>query len=165
MNGREVENYILGFQYKGLHEFHWQPNNIGSGVYFISLESNIKVNTNKSRLFKMIKYIIPLIFVAKGMVFADTTIIALEQLHQFLVIQEICGAILIQLIFLKIICHILKFLYECISDCPAGGCDPWDRKANIQIKQFDEWFEIGRYVTPYGIGCSWVFDVTDYRSI
>ena len=47
VNGREVENYILGFQYKGLHEFHWQPNNIGSGVYFISLESDIKVNAIK----------------------------------------------------------------------------------------------------------------------
>ena len=31
----------------------------------------------------MIKYIIPLILFAKSMIFADTTIIALEQFHQF----------------------------------------------------------------------------------
>ena len=79
-----------------MHEFYWQPNNIGSGVYFISLNNNIKVNAIKSRLFKMIKYIIPLILFAKSIIFADTTIIALEQFHQFLVIQEICGAMLIQ---------------------------------------------------------------------
>ena len=31
----------------------------------------------------MIKYIIPLILFAKSMIFPDTTIIALEQFHQF----------------------------------------------------------------------------------
>ena len=50
-------------------------------------------------------------------------------------------------------------------ECPNGGCDPWDRKANISIKQFGTWYEIGRYVTPYGIGCGWSYNVTDYRSI
>ena len=50
-------------------------------------------------------------------------------------------------------------------ECPDGGCDPWDRKAKISVQHLNEWFEIGRYVTPYGIGCGWSFDVTDYRSI
>ena len=47
VNGREVDNYILGFQYKGLHEFYWEPKNIGSGVYFLSFENYIKVKAIK----------------------------------------------------------------------------------------------------------------------
>ena len=47
VNGREVVNYFLGFKYKGMHEFYWEPKNIGSGVYFISLNNNIKVNAIK----------------------------------------------------------------------------------------------------------------------
>jgi len=50
-------------------------------------------------------------------------------------------------------------------ECPDGGCDPWDRKAKISVKHLGEWFEIGRYVTPYGVECGWDIDVTDYRSI
>ena len=50
-------------------------------------------------------------------------------------------------------------------ECPAGGCDPWDRKAKISVMHLNNWFEIGRYVTPYGVECGWSFDVTDYRSL
>ena len=50
-------------------------------------------------------------------------------------------------------------------ECPDGGCDPWDRKAKISVMHFEEWHEIGRYVTPYGVECGWSFDVSDYRSI
>ena len=49
--------------------------------------------------------------------------------------------------------------------CPDGGCDPWDRKAKVSIEHLEDWFEIGRYVTPYGVECGWSFDVTDYRSL
>ena len=58
-----------------------------------------------------------------------------------------------------------EIIMEVNLDCPNGGCDPWDRKAKISVQQFDEWFEIGRYVTPYGVECGWSFDVTDYRSL
>ena len=47
VNGREVVNYFLGFQYKGMYEFYWEPKNIGSGIYFISLENDIKFNAIK----------------------------------------------------------------------------------------------------------------------
>ena len=50
-------------------------------------------------------------------------------------------------------------------NCPNGGCDPWDRKAYISIENFDNWIEIGRYVTPYGVSCGWEIDVTDFKSI
>ena len=49
-------------------------------------------------------------------------------------------------------------------ECPANGCDPWDRFASIRIRHDDGPIEIGRYITPYGIGCGWTFDVSDYRS-
>lgn len=53
-------------------------------------------------------------------------------------------------------------------DCPAGGCDPWDRSASIFVEGWDaagrpDQFEIARFITPYGRGCSWDADVTDYR--
>lgn len=50
--------------------------------------------------------------------------------------------------------------------CPTGGCDPWDRFANIKVKRGANTYEIGRYITPYGNGnCSWTLDVSDYRTI
>jgi hypothetical protein len=48
--------------------------------------------------------------------------------------------------------------------CPQGGCDPWDRFAALSIVRETDEIEIARYITPYGIGCSWTVDVTDYRS-
>ena len=57
-------------------------------------------------------------------------------------------------------------------DCPSGGCDPWDRYANIMVKDktTNEWFEIGRHITPYGVDNNALtrgleFDVTDFKSI
>lgn len=52
-------------------------------------------------------------------------------------------------------------------NCPPGGCDPWDRYANISIVKADgTTVEIGRYITPYGIGvCGWTLDVSDYREM
>ena len=56
-------------------------------------------------------------------------------------------------------------------DCPAGGCDPWDRFANILIKKSDanQWYEMARHITPYGVGNSQLprgleVDVTDFKS-
>tara|TARA_B100001142_G_scaffold328885_1_gene390271 strand:+ start:8663 stop:10003 length:1341 start_codon:yes stop_codon:yes gene_type:complete len=56
-------------------------------------------------------------------------------------------------------------------DCPSSGCDDWDRFANISVKDqaSGEWFEIGRYITPYWVGTQQLqrgleFDVTDFKS-
>jgi len=40
-----------------------------------------------------------------------------------------------------------------ILDCPSGGCNAWDVYANIKVKDQNsgKWYEIGRYITPYGI--------------
>ena len=57
-------------------------------------------------------------------------------------------------------------------DCPTTGCDDWDRFANIKVKDPDSgnWFEIGRYITPYWVGTQLLdrgleFDVTDFKSL
>lgn len=50
-------------------------------------------------------------------------------------------------------------------DCPSGGCDPWDRLALISLVHEQNTFEIARYITPYGIGCEYVTDITEYRDL
>jgi hypothetical protein len=56
--------------------------------------------------------------------------------------------------------------------CPDGGCNAWDMYANIRVKDpvTDEWWEIGRYITPYGVDNSQLnkgfeIDVTDFKSL
>lgn len=57
-------------------------------------------------------------------------------------------------------------------DCPNTGCDDWDRFANVKVKNpaTGNWFEIGRYITPYWVGTELLprgleFDVTDFKSL
>jgi len=56
--------------------------------------------------------------------------------------------------------------------CPSGGCNAWDVYAHIQVKDVDskEWYEIGRYITPYGVDNHQIrrgfeIDVTDFKSL
>ncbi len=50
--------------------------------------------------------------------------------------------------------------------CPPGGCGEWDRVASVDVKGHDgKWFEIIRYITPYGVPCSHSIDLTDYMSL
>ena len=49
--------------------------------------------------------------------------------------------------------------------CPPGGCGEWDRVASVDARGHDgQWFEIIRYITPYGVPCSHTIDLTDYIS-
>ncbi len=49
--------------------------------------------------------------------------------------------------------------------CPDGGCGEWDRVASIDAKGHNGvWYEIIRYITPYGVPCSHEIDLTDYAS-
>ena len=57
-------------------------------------------------------------------------------------------------------------------ECPSGGCDPWDRFANILVKnsETNQWYEMARHITPYGVGNSVLdrgleVDVTDFKSL
>jgi len=52
--------------------------------------------------------------------------------------------------------------------CPDinNGCDDWDRLAYINIKGPDDnWIQIIRYITPYGVACEHNIDLTDYASL
>lgn len=50
--------------------------------------------------------------------------------------------------------------------CPAGGCGEWDRVAWIEARGHDgEWYEIIRYITPYGKACSHTINLTDYAMV
>jgi hypothetical protein len=56
--------------------------------------------------------------------------------------------------------------------CPDDGCNAWDMFANIKVQdpETEEWFEIGRYITPYGVdnsgaGKGFLIDVTDFKSL
>ena len=50
--------------------------------------------------------------------------------------------------------------------CPDGGCGEWDRVASVDARSHDgQWFEIIRYVTPYGKACAHAIDLSDYVSL
>ena len=51
-------------------------------------------------------------------------------------------------------------------DCPTGGCDPWDRVSSVEAQgKNGEWYEIIRYLTPYGVSCQSEIDLTDFMSL
>lgn len=62
-----------------------------------------------------------------------------------------------------------KILMTYTLECPSGGCDPYDRLAWVEVADSssgDEvWYEVGRVITPFGVGYSWTSDVTDLRPI
>ena len=50
--------------------------------------------------------------------------------------------------------------------CPTGGCGAWDYIRSIQAKSHEgNWFEIIRYITPYGVPCSHQINLADYESL
>ncbi|MGM0636004.1 MAG: peptide-N-glycosidase F-related protein [Bacteroidota bacterium] len=57
-------------------------------------------------------------------------------------------------------------------DCPSAGCNEWDVFANVLVKDpaSNEWLEMGRYITPYGVDNSqrekgFEIDVTDFKNL
>lgn len=51
-------------------------------------------------------------------------------------------------------------------ECPTGGCDPWDRVSHVEVQgKNGEWYEIIRYLTPYGVACNSEIDLTDFSSL
>ena len=59
-----------------------------------------------------------------------------------------------------------KIMGKLTVSCPTGGCGEWDRVASVDAKGHDgKWYEIIRYITPYGVPCSHNIDLTDYMSL
>ena len=50
--------------------------------------------------------------------------------------------------------------------CPTAGCGAWDYVRSIRARSHEgDWFEIIRYITPYGTACSHKINLADYMSI
>ncbi len=50
--------------------------------------------------------------------------------------------------------------------CPTGGCGAWDYQRSVDVRTHEgNWFELIRYITPYGTACSHKINLTDYMSI
>ena len=113
----------------------------------------------------MIKYFTAIIIYSNTIIFSDTTIVAFESVHQSFGNLGNNRTIIDTIHFPHSNEAYSDIIMNVSLECPTGGCDPWDRKAKIDAMHLNQWFEIGRYVTPYGVECGWQFDVTDYRSI
>ena len=112
------------------------------------------------------KKIISILFLLTiGYLRADTTIVALNNVHHYFGAGTNNRTVFETVRLPSQNHNFSQILMHFNLSCPNGGCDPWDRKANISVNHLNKWFEIGRYVTPYGIECGWTLDVSDYRSI
>ena len=97
--------------------------------------------------------------------YADTTIVAFNAVHQSFGNLGNNRTVIDTIQFPESNSTFSEIIMNVNLECPDGGCDPWDRKAKISVMHLEEWHEIGRYVTPYGVECGWSFDVSDYRSV
>ncbi len=48
--------------------------------------------------------------------------------------------------------------------CPDGKCDRWDRVGSMSLQNADQGqpLELLRFITPYGIGANWTYDLSDF---
>ena len=113
----------------------------------------------------MKRYLINILFIQLAYLHGDTTIVAFDNVHQFFGGSGNNRTVIDTIQFPDSNSEYSEITMTVSLECPAGGCDPWDRKAKISVMHLNNWFEIGRYVTPYGVECGWSFDVTDYRSL
>ena len=103
----------------------------------------------------MKKAILIFILFINTLVFSDTTIVALDQVHHSFGSSGNNRTTIETVQFPANDIEYSSISMRVDLNCPNGGCDPWDRKAKISVYHLDQWIEIGRYVTPYGIECGW----------
>lgn len=99
----------------------------------------------------------------------NTTVVALSQVHQQFGNGD-TRTVNVPVSFPEEALFYQKITMTYTLTCPSGGCDPWDRLAMVQVVKDagtpqEVAIEVGRYVTPYGVGGSWTVDVTDLRPI
>ncbi|MDB9854242.1 peptide-N-glycosidase F-related protein [Candidatus Marinimicrobia bacterium] len=112
----------------------------------------------------MKKNIFILFFLQHTYLLSDTTVVAFYNEHQSFGNSGNNRVVIDTIQFPNSNSDFSEIIMNVSLECPNGGCDPWDRNAQISVMNLNDWYEIGRYVTPYGIGCGWSMDVTDYRS-
>ena len=113
----------------------------------------------------MRKILLNIILLQCSVLYSDTTVVAFDAVHHYFGSMGNNRTVIDTIQFPDSNSEYSDIIMHLSLECPDGGCDPWDRKAKISVKHLGEWFEIGRYVTPYGVECGWDIDVTDYRSI
>ena len=113
----------------------------------------------------MRKTFLKIILLQFTLLYSDTTIVAFDAVHQFFGSLGNNRTVIDTIQFPDSNTGYSDITMHLNLECPTGGCDPWDRKAKISVQHLNEWFEIGRYITPYGVECGWSIDVTDYRSL
>ena len=113
----------------------------------------------------MKRYLINILLIHLAFLYGDTTIVAFDNVHQFFGGSGNYRTVIDTIQFPDSNSDYSEIIMTVTLECPDGGCDPWDRKAKISAMHLNDWFEVGRYVTPYGVECGWSFDVTDYRSL
>ena len=113
----------------------------------------------------MRKILLYIILLQYSVLYSDTTVVAFDAVHHYFGSMGNNRTVIDTIQFPDSNSAYSDIIMHINLDCPAGGCDPWDRKAKLSVHHLNEWFEIGRYVTPYGVECGWDIDVTDYRSI
>ena len=100
----------------------------------------------------MIKRLL-VILIPFSLSYGDTTIVAFDAVHQSFGNLGNNRSITQLIQFPNSNSNYSDIMMNVLLECPGGGCDPWDRKAKVSIEHLEEWFEIGRYVTPYGVEC------------
>ncbi len=55
----------------------------------------------------------------------------------------------------------MNYEHNCV-----GQCDPYDRAGHCRVKNYrGEWVELYRYVSPFGVECEDILNVTDYTTV
>jgi len=99
----------------------------------------------------------------------DTVVVAFEGVHQRYGSED-TRTVTTDVVFPEEQYLYKQILLNYTLSCPEGGCDPWDRTAYVNVianpGEADELnVEVGRFITPYGVGYGWSVDVTDLRPI
>ncbi len=146
VNGVEVLGYDWG---NGHYTAWWTPPAYGAYSLNIVSTNNFGANAYKAVNFNVVNQVTDMSALAVNAVWADVGngVIEVEaELPSYLgAFDQIIGNLSIQ--------------------CPPGGCDPWDRISGIEAKGHNgEWYEIIRYITPYGVACNHSIDLTDFMS-
>ncbi|NND94927.1 MAG: T9SS type A sorting domain-containing protein [Flavobacteriales bacterium] len=128
----------------------WQPDTYGEHTLSITATHSSGTSHTESVTFNIVNSTTDQVFTAFSDVWADSDDFAVEiegELPSYL------GAF-------------NNILGQLDIDCPPGGCDPWDRVSSIEVKAHDgEWYQIIRYLTPYGVACEHEIDLTDFMSL
>ena len=86
--------------------------------------------------------LIPILFIYSS-AFADTTIVALDQVHHSFGSSGNNRTTIETVQFPTNESEYSNISMRVDLDCPNGGCDPWDRKAKISVNHLYQWIEIG----------------------